>query len=79
MFLSQRPIANNLQFGFILDRQGSAPEAYEDFSYRPHLRGCLSYQKKKYVEISATAEQQRKILLRINVPPKIFKAKIPKG
>lgn len=26
MFLSHRPIANNLQFGFILGRQGSAPE-----------------------------------------------------
>ena len=47
MFLSHRPIANNLQFGFIPDRQGSAPEAYEDSSYCLHLRGFLSYQKTK--------------------------------
>ena len=50
MFLSHRPIANNLQFGFIPGRQGSAPEAYGDSSYCLHLRGLrgfLSYQKKK--------------------------------
>lgn len=46
MFLSHRPIANNLQFGFIPGRQGSAPEAYEDSSYCLPLRGFLSYQKK---------------------------------
>ena len=46
MFLSHRPIANNLQFGFIPGRQGSAPEPYEDPSYCLHLRGFLSYQKK---------------------------------
>lgn len=78
MFLSHRPIANNLQFGFIPGRQGSAPEAYEDSSYCLHLRGFLSYQKKTN-EISATAKQQHEILLRINIPPKIFTTKIPQG
>ena len=83
MFLSHRPIANNLQFGFIPGRQGSAPEPYEDPSYCLHLRGFLSYQKKtttkKPHKISATAKQQHEILLRINIPPKIFTTRISKG
>lgn len=34
---------------------------------------------KKTHEISATAKQQHEILLRINIPPKIFTTKISKG
>ena len=74
--LSHRAIANNLQFGFIFGRQESAPEAYEDFSYCLRYRMGLSW---KTHEISATAKQRHRILLRTNVTPKISMVQIPKG
>lgn len=55
MFLSHRPMANNLQFGFILGRQGSALEAYKDSSYCSHLRGCLSWKTHEISTIAKTA------------------------